>query len=251
MPLIIDLGRTCGPSSRAPRMIARGTTLFLQCFLQQLRNNFVDAGFAFGGQRADLSDQLTVELDGKGHQARGLIKATLLAPVNRPGIAAGKATGAGIISHPVHQLHRIELLQFRGLHRHGECQQYRLSESNGKIGERQARRAAGLLRSATTAIAAVPGVPSTAATTLAGPLVEFFATARFVLSLGTVVVAGLLHASGAAAVLALMDGAGLRIRCAGAITRSKGNFELIELVPLLVGAVAVGDRQQFLHARPR
>lgn len=103
----------------------------------------------------------------------------------------------------------------------------------------------------TTAIAAVPGIATTATTTLAGPLVEFFAAARFVLSLWTVVVAGLLHATSAAAVLALVDGAGLRVRRTGTIARSEGNFELIELVPLFISTVAVRDRQQFLHARPR
>jgi hypothetical protein len=94
---------------------------------------------------------------------------------------------------------------------------------------------------------------STTATAFAGTLVEFFAatTARaFVLALRTITATtGLLHTAGAAAVLALVDGAGLWFRRAGAIARSECDFEFVKFVPLGVGTVAIRDRKQFLHAR--
>lgn len=107
------------------------------------------------------------------------------------------------------------------------------------------------------AIATVPGIATTSATaaTFARTFVEFFSatTARtFVLALRTVTATtGLLHAAGAAAVLALMDGARLRFRRAGTVARGECNFEFVEFVPLGIGTVAIRDRQQFQHARAR
>ncbi len=107
----------------------------------------------------------------------------------------------------------------------------------------------------TTITTTVAGIATTAAAAFAGPLVEFFAatTARaFVLALRTITAAtGLLHAAGTAGILALVDGAGLWFRGAGAIARSECNFEFVEFVPLRVGTVAIRDRKQFLHARAR
>jgi hypothetical protein len=118
-----------------------------------------------------------------------------------------------------------------------------------------ARVRAGLLRlrrSIAAAIAAVSTIAATAAT-FAGPLVEFFAaaTARPLVLPLRPTAAGLLHATGAAAVLALMNRAGLWFGCAGTVARGKRDFKLIELIPLFVSTVAVRDRQQLLQARPR
>ena len=43
----------------------------------------------------------------------------------------------------------------------------------------------------------------------------------------------------------------LGIRRAGAIARSERDLEFIEFVPLGIGAIAIGDGQQFLHALAR
>jgi flavin reductase (DIM6/NTAB) family NADH-FMN oxidoreductase RutF len=115
-----------------------------------------------------------------------------------------------------------------------------------------------LRRNTAAAIATVSSIATTAAATaFAGSLVEFFAatTARpLVLALRTATTTAatrLLHATGAAAVLALMDRARLWFGRAGTVTGGERDFELIELVPLFVGTVAIRDRQQFLQARPR
>jgi len=105
-----------------------------------------------------------------------------------------------------------------------------------------------------TVAATIAGIAATTAPAFAGPFVEFFAatTARpFILALWTIAATGLLHAAGAAGVLALVDGAGLRFRRAGAIARSECDFKLVEFVPLGIGTVAIRDRKQFLHARAR
>lgn len=109
-----------------------------------------------------------------------------------------------------------------------------------------------------TTIAGITPTAATTATAFAGPLVEFFTAATttraaraFVLALRTAATTRLLHAAGAAGVLALMDRARLRFRCAGTVARSECDFELVELVPLGVGTIAIRDRQQFLQTCPR
>ena len=112
----------------------------------------------------------------------------------------------------------------------------------------------------TIVVATIAGIAATAttATAFAGPLVEFFTAATttraartFVLALRTAAATRLLHAAGAAGVLALMDRARLRFGRAGTVARSECDFELVELVPLGVGTVAIRDRQQFLQTCPR
>jgi len=120
----------------------------------------------------------------------------------------------------------------------------------------QVKRLSRLRRSTATTVtvaATIAGIATTTAPAFAGPFVEFFAATAarpFILALRTIA-ATRLHAAGAAGVLALMDGAGLRLRRAGAIARSECDFELVEFVPLGIGTVAIRDRKQFLHARAR
>jgi hypothetical protein len=122
-----------------------------------------------------------------------------------------------------------------------------------------------LLRSAaahiTVATTAYPATTTTTTTTFAGTFVEFLAAATaattsaaasastqvFTLRtsaahFGLTAAAG--HDAHAAALL-------LGIRRAGAIARSERDLEFIEFVPLGIGAIAIGDGQQFLHALAR
>lgn len=90
---------------------------------------------------------------------------------------------------------------------------------------------------------------ATTAAAFAGAFVEFFATTTArPLVLRTTAAAGLRHASCAAHVLALVVLPRLRIRRAGTIAGCQGNLEFVEFIPLGIGAIAIGDRQQFLHA---
>ena len=121
-----------------------------------------------------------------------------------------------------------------------------------------------LLRSAaahiTVATTAYPATTTTT-TTFAGTFVEFLAAATaattsaaasastqvFTLRtsaahFGLTAAAG--HDAHAAALL-------LGIRRAGAIARSERDLEFIEFVPLGIGAIAIGNGQQFLHALAR
>lgn len=119
------------------------------------------------------------------------------------------------------------------------------------------RECCGLLRllRATASAATNSAASSTTTTAFAGTFVEFLAassttTARvFTLTLRAsaahfrlATAAG--HYTHAAALL-------LGIRCAGAIAGSERNFEFVEFIPLGIGAITIGNSQQFLHALAR
>lgn len=53
-----------------------------------------------------------------------------------------------------------------------------------------------------------------------------------------------------AGILPLVHRAALWFGRAGAIPRCERDFQFVKFVPLGVGAIAVGNGQQFLHARP-
>ena len=125
------------------------------------------------------------------------------------------------------------------------------------------RSAAAHITVATTAYPAA-ATTTTTTTTFAGTFVEFLATAATAATTTSAASAsattqvftlrtsaahfGLTAAAGhdahAAALL-------LGIRRAGAIARSERDLEFIEFVPLGIGAIAIGDGQQFLHALAR
>ena len=123
------------------------------------------------------------------------------------------------------------------------------------------RSAAAHITVATTAYPAA-ATTTTTTTTFAGTFVEFLAAATTTTTTTSAASAttqvftlrtsaahfGLAAAAGhdahAAALL-------LGIRRAGAIARSERDLEFIEFVPLGIGAIAIGDGQQFLHALAR
>lgn len=105
-----------------------------------------------------------------------------------------------------------------------------------------------------TASAATNSAAASTTTAFAGALVEFLAAPAtstatpliFALRASTTHL-GLTtgHHTQAATLLLL------RIRRAGAIAGSERNFEFVEFIPLGIGAIAIGNSQQFLHALAR
>ena len=115
------------------------------------------------------------------------------------------------------------------------------------------RSAAAHITVATTAYSA-----TTTTTTFAGTFVEFLAAATAATSASATTQVFTLRTSAAHFGLAAAAGHDahaaallLGIRRAGAIARSERDLEFIEFVPLGIGAIAIGDGQQFLHALAR
>lgn len=122
-----------------------------------------------------------------------------------------------------------------------------------------------LLRSAaahiTVATTAYPATTTTTTTTtFAGTFVEFLAAATTTTSASASATTQVFTLRTSAAHFGLAAAAGhdahaaallLGIRRAGAIARSERDLEFIEFVPLGIGAIAIGNGQQFLHALAR
>ena len=128
-----------------------------------------------------------------------------------------------------------------------------------------------MLRSAaahiTVATTAYPATTTTTTTTFAGTFVEFLAAATAATAAATAATTTTSSATTqvftlrtSAAHFGLAAAAGhdahaaallLGIRRAGAIARSERDLEFIEFVPLGIGAIAIGNGQQFLHALAR
>lgn len=110
--------------------------------------------------------------------------------------------------------------------------------------------------SAATHITVAASAASTTSTTaFAGTFVEFLAasttTAARVFTLALRASAAHFRLAAAAGHYAHAAALLLGIRRAGTIARSERDLELIEFVPLGIGAIAIGNSQQFLHALAR
>lgn len=87
-----------------------------QSLFQQFGHDFIEPGIAFGSERLDLLDQVSIEFDCEGNQALGLVELALFTAVQGHCRVLAKTARCDSLIHPIGDGDAFEFFKIGSFH---------------------------------------------------------------------------------------------------------------------------------------